>query len=478
MTNQHMLSARKIRQQMASDPHRPQYHFQPPSNWMNDPNGLIQYKETYHLFYQYNPYGPLHGGPIHWGHAASKDLIHWQDFPIALAPTPDGPDKDGCWSGCAVNNNGVPTLLYTGVFPESQCVATGSPAMVSWSKYAGNPVIPAPPKHLDVTGFRDPCVWREADTWYMVLGSGIKGVGGAALLYRSPDLINWKYMHPLHIGDKNETGEMWECPSFFPLGDKYVLFFSNFLFNPVEYFTGTYQDHKFEPEYRGCLDHSGLFYAPQSFVDNSGRRLIFGWVREARSDELVETAGWSGMQSVPRTLTFRGDGRLNIQPASELEILRGQHFSLTDVSVSPDVTGLLDNVRGNSFEIKVEFEPRTANQFGLSLLRSPDGEEETTIIYDCVSHKLTIDRARSTANSDGIDISSHAAPLHLIENEPLKLHIFLDHSIIEVFANGHTVITTRVYPTRADSLGLDIFAHDGSVLVKRCNIWQLDSIWR
>ncbi|MBZ0288494.1 MAG: glycoside hydrolase family 32 protein, partial [Anaerolineae bacterium] len=216
---------RDARQKLAGDLHRPIYHYQPPYNWMNDPNGLIHWKGEYHLFYQHNPDSPLHAN-MHWGHAVSPDLVHWEDLPIALAPTPGGPDKDGVWSGCAVNGDGVPTIFYTGVFPECQLVVRASDDMRSFEKYAGNPVIAAPPSGLNVTGFRDPFVWKEADGWYMVVGSGIKGVGGTVFLYRSPDLLYWEYIHPLLMGSKDETGVMWECPGFFNLGDKWVLYVS------------------------------------------------------------------------------------------------------------------------------------------------------------------------------------------------------------------------------------------------------------
>lgn len=475
MNDQHALSAREIRQQMASDPHRPQYHFQPPSNWMNDPNGLIHFQGIYHLFYQHNPYGPLHAN-MHWGHAASQDLVHWQDLPIALAPTPEGPDKDGCWSGCAVNNDGVPTLVYTGVWPESQNIAT-STDMIEWTKHPNNPVVPAPPPDLDVTGFRDPCVWREGNTWYMVIGSGIRNVGGTVFLYRSPDLVNWEYLHPLHTGDWRETGEMWECPSFFALGDAYVLVFSKFLFHPVEYFTGSYQNHRFEPTHHDFLDYSGLFYAPQTFADETGRRLMFGWIREARSDDLVETAGWSGVQSVPRVLVPRPDGRLGVGPVPELQTLRGKHVHRANLTVAPGTSVFLGEIQGNSLEILVTFEAGSTGQFGLTLLRSPGSEEETTLTYDRATQSLTIDRSRSCAKPDGVDVTAHSAPLHLAPGEALTLHVLVDHSVIEVFANGHTALTSRVYPTRPDSVGLDIFARGSASTVKQMDVWQLGSIW-
>jgi beta-fructofuranosidase len=151
------------RSELAGDPHRPLNHFSAASNW-NDPNGLIQWDGRYHLFYQYNPNGPFHG-TIHWGHAVSEDLVHQEDLPPALAPTPGGPDEDGCWSGCAVDDDGVPTLVYTGVRgggrrEEGTCIATSSDGLLTWKKHLGNPVIASPPQGLDVVGFRDPYVWK------------------------------------------------------------------------------------------------------------------------------------------------------------------------------------------------------------------------------------------------------------------------------------------------------------------------------
>lgn len=149
-------------QQLAQDPLRPQYHFLPAANWMNDPNGPIYYRGNYHLFYQYNPNGAF-WGTMHWGHAVSKDMLHWKHLPIAFAPTPGGYDKDGVFSGSAVIHNGTPTMIFTGVSPEVQCIATGNSDMTVWKKEP-QPVIAAPPPGMKVTGFRDPAPWREGDT--------------------------------------------------------------------------------------------------------------------------------------------------------------------------------------------------------------------------------------------------------------------------------------------------------------------------
>ena len=176
-----------------TDPHRPRFHFTAPRNWLNDPNGLCFRDGVFHLFYQHNPHAPIHGS-IHWGHATSTDLVHWADQPIALAPgAPGEPDADGCWSGVLVDDAGIPTIVYTGLRGDQQrpCVAVGSQDLTTWVKDPGNPVIDEPPEGLQLGGFRDHCVWREGGEWHQIIGSGIQGRGGTALLYRSTDLRNW-----------------------------------------------------------------------------------------------------------------------------------------------------------------------------------------------------------------------------------------------------------------------------------------------
>ena len=194
----------ETRKTFLSDPSRPSYHYQPPSNWMNDPNGVIQWQGQYHLFYQYNPYGANHAN-MHWGHAVSDDLLHWQDLPIALAPTPNSVDEGGIFSGSAVNHDGVPTIFYTGVTKgyqvQVQCMATSQDGLLTWQKHPQNPLIATVPEEANQTSeFRDPFVWHEDNLWHMLVGSSIAGVGGAVFLYQSSDLVNWDYKNPILIG--------------------------------------------------------------------------------------------------------------------------------------------------------------------------------------------------------------------------------------------------------------------------------------
>ena len=462
----------------AHDPHRPRYHFLPEANWLNDPNGLIQWKGQYHLFYQHNPHGPYHGD-IHWGHAVSADLVHWQRLPIALAPTPDGPDQDGVWSGCAINNQGVPTLLYTGVFPQTQCLAWSDDDLLTWHKHP-QPVIKSPPVDLDIVGnhgpdWRDPWVWQEADRWYMLLGSGIRGLGGTALLYESNDLFHWTYLHSILIGDSHTSNEVWECPNLFPFGDRHVLLISILPeFRHTYYLTGDYIARRFHPAVRGKTDHGAYFYAAQTMRDESGRRLMWGWLKEGRSREAQLAAGWSGVMSLPRVLELLPDGTLGMSAAPELAALRDQHFHCADLLLSSYAAETAPGFQGRCLEISAEFELMDAEKFGLWIHCSPNGDERTLIAYDVELQSLIVDRQQSSLDST-VDKSIEVAPLPLAAGESLRLHIYIDQSVVEVFAGSQVCLTSRVYPTRTDSAGVSLVAFGGRVGLKSLDLWMLQA---
>lgn len=467
---------------LAADPQRPQYHFLPPSNWMNDPNGLIQWKGRYHLFYQYNPYAPVWGS-IHWGHAVSDDLVHWSDLPIALAPTPNSVDEFGVFSGCAFDADGVPTVLYTGVRApvdgpriELPCVATGSDAdLVTWQKHPANPVIAAPPPGVDILGFRDHSVWREGRTWYQIIGSGIRDRGGTALLYRSSDLVSWEYLHPICIGDRGETGEMWECPDLFQLGAWSVLMVSPIPMRKTLFFLGTFHEHRFAAHHQGIVDNGGYFYAPQSFTDQVGRRVMFGWLWEGRDESAQRAAGWAGVMSLPRVLVPRSDGALGVEPAEELRSLRRRHIGLGHSLVSPTSTTVLD-LRGVALEIVAEFRPSQSARFGLKVRCAPDGSEQTLIAFDARTGWLSIDREHSSQDTS-VHREPHGTRVVLADGENLTLQVFVDHSVIEVYANARACLASRIYPAGTDSVGVEVFAGGAAAELDRLDGWELGSIW-
>ena len=443
---------------------------------MNDPNGVIQWEGQFHLFYQYNPDGAYHDN-MHWGHAVSDDLIHWEDLPIALAPTPGTVDEGGIFSGCAVNNNGVPTIFYTGVdrgaHVQVQCMATGNDDLTVWSKYDGNPVIASVPEESGQTqDFRDPFVWQDDDTWYMVVGSQVSGIGGAAFLYRSDDLKTWEYLNPLLVGDKTKSGVIWECPNFFPIGDKWVLIVSTHTgveTGTVFYFVGTYKDHRFHPEQDGILDH-GYLYAPLTLQANDGRRLLWGWLREGRTLDAHKSAGWAGAQSVPRVLSLDAQNRLIMQPAEELEILREPAVHLADQTLN---ASMQLPVRGQSLDIVADISLDEDGDVTLSVLCGEEDGQQVDIYYDAAAQQLHVRRDGLATDSD------EAYPIEtehtLAAGEPLSLRVLVDASIVEIIANGRTSITTRVYPTRFDQDGVRIRGRNATI--RELDVYNMQTIW-
>jgi len=295
-------------------PERLLYHFEPQKGWMNDPNGLIYYKGQYHAFFQHNPYGPV-WGVMHWGHAVSEDLIHWKELPIALYP--DKPyDKDlGCWSGSAVEKDGRLYLFYTSVshtLGQTQSVAFSDDG-VHFEKYKGNPVIPCFPDDGS-KDFRDPKVTKIGGEYFMVCGSG-KEKTGRILLFKSRDLLRWEYGGVLY--ENAEYGAVFECPDFFPLGDKFVLMFSQMgvKTHSTVMLIGNFDGRTFTTESAQRPEAGPIFYAPQTFLDDQGRRIMIGWFY-GWGKEPDEDAEYTGALTIPREITVE-NGRIKNYPVAE-----------------------------------------------------------------------------------------------------------------------------------------------------------------
>jgi len=432
--------------------HRPAYHFQPPADWMNDPKPFF-WEGAYHVFFQYSP--GSNWDLRHWGHTVSRDLVHWEQLPIALTPDPTGPDKDGCWTGCVVQDRRRFHIFYTGVHPQVQCLASSSD-LISWRKYEANPVVSAKPEGFGEC-FRDPCVWKESAAWHMVIGSQVPDGGGAALLYESSDLIHWRYCHPLFLGDPAQTGAMFECPDFFPLGERHVLLSS---YGKTHWHIGTYADRRFRAESVGMTD-GGHYYAAKTLRDDRGRRIIWGWITEDRPLAEQKAAGWSGVLSMPRVLSILPDGTLGIQPVPELEALRGGHWHYEKLALSAkgeEAVLLLDGPKGDCLEILAQFSIQEANEVGITVLCSPDRAEGKEITYYPTEHRLL------------------GAPLPLSKGEKLTLRIYVDRSVIEAFANGRACQTDRFYRQREDSLGIGLFCREGRIIVESLDVWEMKAI--
>jgi beta-fructofuranosidase len=446
-----------LQAKLAADPLRPQFHLLPAKNWMNDPNGPIFWNGLYHMFYQYNPNAAV-WGDMHWNHAVSEDMIHWRHMPVALAPTPGWDDADGCFTGSAVNDNGVATILYTGVktsppdratlrdgnhnFREVQCLATSSdPQLRFWNKWK-EPVI-QPPNDPKLAGFRDPFLWQdeETKTWYLGVASGQYKVGGCVLLYRSKDLRNWEYLHPLASGQWTgrenvnpvDSGEMWECPDFFPLGKKHVLLYSTA--GQVIWEVGELDPKElvFHPQTRGVLDH-GAYYAQKTQLDAKGNRILWGWIPEKRPDSELIAAGWAGCMALPRLLSVADDGSLKMEFAGQVDALAHNPFRLV---LAKDKV-----VRGWYASELAKFRiGNLSGQLQFRASRLPFSLE----LQDQTGSWLSI--ALGTPAEDKVDLSVNQirAAIPSVENSPYDFRIFVDGSVAELICNQRHAFTIRVY---------------------------------
>ncbi|MEZ3143092.1 GH32 C-terminal domain-containing protein [Halobaculum sp. MBLA0143] len=465
----------RLRDRLADDHHRPAYHFAPPANWLNDPNGLIRWNGTYHLFYQYNPAGPFHD-TIHWGHAVSDDLLRWEDRPVALSPDPDGPDRDGCWSGCAVSDGGTATLLYTGGRGREQlpCLAVAADdGLDGWRKDPDNPIIDSAPETLAVTRspdweaeFRDHCVWRADGRWYQLIGSGVADGRGAALLYESDDLREWEYVGPLLVGEGPRGAPVWECPELLRFGDGGSLLHVSDE-DRVAFFFGRadLETPAFRVRERGLLDH-GDFYAPQSLWDDEhDRYLTWGWIPETRDEPAQWDAGWSGLLSLPRVVTPAVD-HVRQEPAAEVERLRAERLAGVETTLTDGDYERL--CRGAAVEVAATVELDGANEAGLVVAESVAGAERTPVRY--TGDEVVVDR---TASGDDGATESLSMP---VDDGPLELRAFLDGSVLELFADQRRCLTARLYPS-ADSDRLSVFARGGAATVT-ADAWRLTDVWR
>jgi beta-fructofuranosidase len=476
---------------LASDPRRPQFHLLPAANWMNDPNGPIYWKGRYHMFFQYNPNAAV-WGDMHWAHAVSPDMIHWQHLPVALAPTPGSPDADGCFSGTAVVRNGAVAFLYTGVakapfdqatlrdghnnFKETQCYASSTDPLLRTFTKLPAPVIPAPPLGIEVTGFRDPAPWREPallkDGWLMAVGSGEAKKGGAVLLYQSQDLQNWKYLHLLSSGAAKsasetnpvDSGEMWECPDVFPLGGKHVLIYSTE--GKVFWQSGQIdpQELVFHPQQTGLLDY-GSFYAPKTQLDKHGNRILWGWIPETRPDAEFSASGWAGLMSLPRVLTLGPDDRLRIAVAPAAEKLRQKEQKLQLAPAKPGGTELLSDARLKDACGEIHCIARPGSEpFTLDLINPADPQASLISVR------------YSRANPKELVVDLQRLPIELAAGEPLDLHFYIDGSVIELFANHQVTLTKRFYYPGPAAPEIAVSITGKREDLTRLSLWQLAPI--
>ena len=426
---------------VSSQRYRLGYHLMTPGGWMNDPNGFSFFQGWYHMFYQFYPYA-AEWGPMHWGHARSKDLLHWETLPTAIAPDEN---EDGCFSGSAVVYDDKLWLIYTGHhylgdksdpenFREDQRIAYSEDG-VHFTKYEGNPVLTPPADNTK--HFRDPKVWEEDGTFYMILGSQSQDGLGRALLYVSPDLKSWQ---PVSVLDKSRNlakeGYMWECPDFFRVDGQDVLLMSpqgleadGDLYknlNQTGYLIGTLDPETHTLERGGFteIDNGHDFYATQTLLTSDGRRVMIAWFNAWDSPMYEKADGWAGALTIPRELHVV-DGELHQQPIREMDSLRSEEW-----------------LRGTAEPGKAYAVPRQSEvqlDFGKTdpgkLFEISDGDHKLTLTLE-PNNRLVL--VRNTKDGE------RAA--HLTDSSTLSFRIFVDTSSAEIFVNdGVRTFSERMY---------------------------------
>jgi beta-fructofuranosidase len=434
-----MEAVRKAIPLASADPDRPVYHFHPPANWNNDPNGTLYYRGWHHLFYQLNPFGTNIANQ-HWGHARSKDLVNWEHLPIAIAPSPEKGERAIFSGGAIIADDGRPRLIYTSIGhtqPEQWMVVPQDDDLVSWRKFAGNPVLTsAAHGALTVNQWRDPFLFREAGRVYMVCGGNAnRGRGGAGQvqLYRAvkADLSEWKHLGVVFQALERETYNI-ECPNLFQLDGKWVLIVSPH--RPCEYFVGSLDIDrvKFTPETHGILD-AGPAYASNISHDDQGRTILWLWGRT----NTPQGRGWNGVMTMPRILSVRADGFLRQQVPREFETLRGavKTFPPRPLGDSPVP---LEGVPGDAAEIEAEFSTSNFSTFGFEVSRS--GKLAITLAIE--GGWLTVGNARA----------------YIGNTERYKLRVFLDKRCLEVYVEDGAVALYNFLDAQPGNQAISVFA--------------------
>lgn len=484
MGSQVLREARKyeeIFEKKINENERPSFHLSARTGWMNDPNGFSFYGGRYHMFYQYHPYESK-WGPMHWGHAVSGDLLHWEYFPAALAPD-ENYDREGCFSGSAVVlPDGRHLLLYTGVSKEAQsdgstrdiqtqCVAVGDG--VDYEKYTGNPVLtkkdlPAGSSQFD---FRDPKLWQKSDGSYRcVVGNCTEEGDGQILFFSSPDGFDWKFEKILAANEKR-FGKMWECPDFFLLDGKAVLITSpqDMLPQGFEYHNGngtlaligSYDGEKetFTEEQNQSIDYGIDFYAPQTILAPDGRRIMIGWMQNWDTCNLhTPDQPWLGQMALPRELSVK-NGRLYQNPIRELETLRGEEVRHENVTFSDVIS--LPGVKGRKVDMELAIRPADAeNIYRKFAVRFAQNDVyQTSISFRPYESIVKVDRKFS--GSRRAIIHQRRCQVHNKDGN-IKLRIILDKFSVEVFVNnGEYALTATMY-TELAADRISFFA-DGEV---------------
>jgi fructan beta-fructosidase len=466
--------------------YRPQFHFSPTKNWMNDPNGLVYKNGLYHLFFQHNPFGNV-WGHMSWGHATSKDLVHWKELPVAIA------EEKGTmiFSGSAVldknntagfaNSKTDQTLvaIYTGHTDtlQTQDLAFSNDDGLTWKKYAGNPVL-----NLHKKDFRDPNVfWYDAKKeWIMAVSQPNEH---QISFYASSNLKQWNHLSD--FGPRGDTSGVWECPDLMQVPivgetgkSKWVLFTSQN--STMQYFVGEFDGSKFLEDHPSPTihkqDYGTDYYAAVAYHNTPDKQPIsIGWVNNWEYANSIPTNPWKSAMSLPRKLSVKkqeGDWVLVQQPIASLQLQRGVEQKIKDTHVAKTADLPFS---GTSYELSLTIQPKENSVAGVRV--AVGGNRYFEISYDAKNEQLRIDRSHTinAFNAKYASISKKEAPLNMIAGK-IPLRIFVDASIVEIYsADGTVVFTVQVFPEKTDT-GIQLFSEGGTASFKDIQFWQMKSI--
>ncbi len=497
MTVEHKASTNYYREQ-----YRPQFHFTPEENWMNDPNGMVYYNGEYHLFYQYHPNSNV-WGPMHWGHAVSEDLVHWEHLPIALRPDENGMIFSGSavvdWhdtSGFFGGESGLVAIFtHADEYPgtdkprQRQSLAYSKDNGRTWKLYEGNPVL-SEPRIID---FRDPKVFWHEDTgrWVMVIASG-----QTVSLYTSLNLKDWEFASEFGEGEGSHQG-VWECPDLFQLpvdhstGVKKWVMLVSLGDEPeleegskTQYFVGEFDGKTFVNDNahdkvlwvdRGWDNYAGVTWSDLPMA--SGRRVFMGWMSNWRYAIDTPTSVWRSAMTLPRELslqTTESGVRLIQTPVPDIESIHEDGQLFEDIELKSG-GNLFKGLKGNAIDLELDLDVTKAGKVRIGLLQSK--KEETIIEYDVSSSTLFFDRRRSGDASFHKSFAMTQSITLQAPNGRLKLRIFVDWSSVEVFGgDGEVMLTNLVFPSE-ESQGLEL-STDGTVYVHKAKVSPLRSVWK
>jgi beta-fructofuranosidase len=459
-----------------------------------DANGCMYWKGKYHLMYIFQDPKLPHGGHC-WGHLSSTDLVNWTYHPPAVVPAPGDPEV-GIFSGNAfINKEGVPMLCWFGV-NAGVCVATAQDDdLIVWKKHLSNPIVPIPkpgqPGYGKYTVWDPYLWWQDGKYWCLLGGNTLPNKKDTLYLLTSPDLTTWTPRHPFfEHADLSWTtaGEDCSCPDFFPLGKKHALLCISHKVG-ARLYLGKFdvQREKFIPDQHIRLNWpGGHYFAPESLVDPRGRRIVWAWITDPRRMTTQRSTG-SGLQSLPRVLSLDEEGTLRQRPVEELQSLRKQSSRIAGRTLPAGKQVRLEETAGPSSELMLEFAVNQNCAVTTKVFCAEDTGEETSIRYEPSQKRLSVDVSRSTLRKDvkysagPLDgygstyrpVARIEAPLELPAQEPLRLRVFIDGPVLEVFANERQCIALQVFPQSSQAHGIKIVSDEGEAKLLRGQSWEL-----